>query len=102
MAKKSAKGGKGASTLTLPDELGGGTVTMKALIKHPLVAELAAQALEAMAADIRAKLAKPAPKTAAPKATTPKPAAKKPAAPKAAKPAAPRRKPTAPGTDTTQ
>ena len=97
MAKKSAKGGKGETALTLPDELGGGTVTMKALIKHPLVAELAAQALEAMAADIRAKMAKPAPKAAAPKHATPKPAA-----PKAAKPAAPRRKPTAPGTDTTQ
>lgn len=97
MAKKNGgKTGK-AATIALPQELGSGAISVKALIKHPLVAELAAQALEAMAADIRARLAKPAPK-----ADAPKPAAKKPAAPKAAKPAAPRRKPTAPGTDTTQ
>lgn len=92
MAKKSGgKTGK-AAAIALPDELGGGAISVKALVKHPLVAELAAQALEAMAADIRAKLAKPAPK----------PVAAKKASPKAAKPAAPRRKPTAPGTDTTQ
>lgn len=89
MAKKSGgKTGK-AATIVLPEELGGGAISVKALLKHPLVAELAAQALEAMAADIRAKLAKPAPKAA-----SSKPAAKK--------PAAPRRKPTAPGTDTPQ
>lgn len=110
MPKKS--GGKAAKTktdtgkITLPAELGGASIAMKTLLKHPIVATLAADALEAMAADIRAKLARasaPAPaanaKPAAPKAA--KPVAAKPAT---AKPAARRapRKPTAPGTDTTQ
>lgn len=101
-AVKPAKAKTAAPKIALPKELGGGAVDLKTLTKHPLVAELAAQALEAMAAELRAKLTKAtAPKPAPVKAV--KPIAEKPAP--TAKAAAPRRaprKPTAPGTDTTQ
>lgn len=101
-AAKPAKAKTAAPKIALPEELGGGAIDVKTLIKHPLVAELAAQALEAMAADLRAKLAKPSAPKPAPAKTT-KPAADK-AVPvtKAAAPRRAPRKPTAPGTDTTQ
>ncbi|MCH4892609.1 hypothetical protein GO308_05730 [Sphingomonas sp. SFZ2018-12] len=109
-AKKSGEGKKGSAAqralaaLNLPRDFPLGKPSAKALAKHPVLAELAAIALEALAGEIRARVkdsstAAPKRKTvkaaaiptetpapAAPTETAAKPAAPKPAAPKPAAP----------------